>query len=97
MGFFVCGMMFFSFGAGGAFHAPDSTMSESMRQFGGVMGKICIAAGLFYASRILRIGPKGLKWITKTDAGKQFENEKIFKMKMLQKKYHKKSQIKTTK
>ena len=76
MGFFVCGMMFFSFGAGWAFHAPDSTMSESMRQFGGVMGKICIAAGLFYASRILRIGPKGLKWITKTDAGKQFENVK---------------------
>ncbi|MDC0480554.1 hypothetical protein OAN76_03640 [Candidatus Marinimicrobia bacterium] len=72
-------------------------MSESMRQFGGVMGKICIAAGLFYASRILRIGPKGLKWITKTDAGKQFENVKNIQDKNATKKYHKKSQIKTTK
>ena len=40
------------------------------------MGTICIAGGLFYASRILRIGPKGLKWIPKTDEGKQFENIK---------------------
>ena len=40
------------------------------------MGTACIAGGLFVASRILRIGPKGLKWIPKTDEGKQFENIK---------------------
>ena len=55
---------------------PDSNKSESMRQFGNVMGTACLAGGLFLASRILRIGPKGLKWIPKTDEGKQFENIK---------------------
>ena len=40
------------------------------------MGTLGIAGGLYYASRILRIGPKGLKWIPKTDEGKQFENIK---------------------
>ena len=40
------------------------------------MGTLGIAGGLYYASRILRIGPKGLKWIPYTDAGKQFENIK---------------------
>ena len=40
------------------------------------MGTLGIAYGLYYASRILRIGPKGLKWIPTTPAGKQFENIK---------------------
>ena len=66
---FGFGLLFFQSSA-------DSNMSESMRQFGNGMGTLGIAAGLYYASRILRIGPKGLKWIPKTDEGKQFENIK---------------------
>jgi len=66
---FGFGMLFFQSSA-------DSNNSEGKRQFGNVMGTACIAGGLFVASRILRIGPKGLKWIPKTDEGKQFENIK---------------------
>ena len=66
---FGFGLLFFQSSA-------DSNISEGLRQFGYGMGTLGIAGGLYYASRILRIGPKGLKWITKTDAGKQFENVK---------------------
>ena len=74
--FVSCTYGYLIFGFGVLFFSPDSNMSEGMRQFGYGMGTISIAAGLFYASRTIRIGPEGLKWITKTDAGKQFENVK---------------------
>ena len=66
---FGFGLLFFQSSA-------DSNISEGLRQFGYGMGTLGIAGGLYYASRILRIGPKGLKWIPYTDAGKQFENIK---------------------
>jgi len=69
------GYLIFGFGVL-FFSSADSNKSEGMRQFGNVMGTACIAGGLFVLSRILRIGPKGLKWIPKTDEGKQFENIK---------------------
>ena len=69
------GYLIFGFGVL-FFSSADSNNSEGMRQFGNVMGTACIAGGLFVLSRILRIGPKGLKWIPKTDEGKQFENIK---------------------
>ena len=76
--FYFCTYGYLIFGFGVLFFqsSADSNNSEGMRQFGNVMGTACIAGGLFVASRILRIGPKGLKWIPKTDEGKQFENIK---------------------
>jgi len=73
-----CFTSYLIFGFGVLFFqsSADSNMSESMRQFGNGMGTLGIAGGLYYASRILRIGPKGLKWIPNTDEGKQFENIK---------------------
>lgn len=71
-----CGMMFFLFGAIRGSQQLDSVETELERKFAPVLGTLCYAAGLYYTSRILRIGPKGLKWIPKTDAGKQFENIK---------------------
>ena len=73
--FCTYGYLIFGFGVL-FFSSADSNNSEGMRQFGNVMGTAGIAGGLFVASRILRIGPKGLKWIPKTDEGKQFENIK---------------------
>lgn len=81
--FMSCGMMFFLFGAGSGIHfgRVDSVETETQFEdldniFFSVVGTLCYAAGLYYTSRILRIGPKGLKWIPKTDEGKQFENIK---------------------
>jgi len=76
--FMSCGMMFFLFGAGSGIHfgRVDSVETELQGKFFSVLGTLCYAAGLYYTSRILRIGPKGLKWIPKTDEGKQFENIK---------------------
>ena len=76
--FYFCtyGNLIFGFGVLYFQSSADSNNSEGKRQFGNVMGTACIAGGLFVASRILRIGPKGLKWIPKTDEGKQFENIK---------------------
>jgi hypothetical protein len=73
-----CFTSYLSFGFGLLFFqsSADSNISEGLRQFGYGMGTLGIAYGLYYASRILRIGPKGLKWIPYTDAGKQFENIK---------------------
>ena len=58
------------------FQDADSADTENKRKFASVLGTLGIAGGLYMASRILRIGPKGLKWIPKTDEGKQFENIK---------------------
>ena len=65
------GMLFFQSSADDEYGNPNPIAG-----IGNVMGAVSIAGGLFYASRILRIGPKGLKWIPKTDEGKQFENIK---------------------
>ena len=78
--FVNCGMMYF-LGGFGLLFLQGTTDDEygnpnPTAGIGYGMGTISIAGGLYYASRILRIGPKGLKWIPKTDEGKQFENIK---------------------
>jgi hypothetical protein len=70
-----CFTSYLSFGFGLLF-LQGTTDEDGYPGIGYGMGTISIAGGLYYASRILRIGPKGLKWITKTDEGKQFENIK---------------------
>ena len=78
--YIYCGMMYF-LGGFGLLFLQGTTDDEygnpnPTAGIGYGMATISIAGGLYYASRILRIGPKGLKWIPYTDAGKQFENIK---------------------